>query len=105
MKFFNIKQLQKDIPELGGMIAYSSFVDPQIDRVIPAGLPSWAGSAAKVIIGSGLRTNKSAIIKGIGNAMLVVGANEIGQEIAFIGSDSASTTGVSESITNSVSGI
>jgi len=106
MKLINFKNLQKDIPEIGGMVGYAMLVDQQIDKMLPADLPSWAGPAAKIVLGSGLRTNKSAIVKGIGNAMLVTGANEVAQEIEFMNTSAgtSTTTGVPQQVSNSVNG-
>lgn len=105
MKLINFKNLQKDIPEIGGMVGYAMLVDQQIDKMLPAGLPSWAGPAAKIVLGSGLRTNKNSIVKGIGNAMLVTGANEVAQEIEFMNTTAtATTTGVPQQVRDSVNG-
>lgn len=102
---FNLKSVTKRVPELAGMVGYS-FVDPQIDRVIPAGAPSWAASALKVVGGIMISDTKSPVLKGLGTAMTVVGANEIAQEITFAqgggATDVATTTGVKESVSSSV---
>jgi len=103
IKFPNLKNISKELPTLGG-VALWSYAGNMLDTYIPASVDPRIVAAAKAVIGVGLTSNKSKIVKGVGYAMTTTGVNELVQSVQFGGDTAATTTGVPTNVKQAING-